>query len=236
MKTNRNRRASAVGVLLTLVLIAGAGASTKPADASVTEKHTISDENDIRGAMDLSIETTPESQIISKDITPGGTAETFDLEVQNVGTFDANYAFYIENADTTVVPDVLLDTTKVRIQGLGGGGWSYTTTLRKAIDNATVSAWSQDEEKKVAPGAKKTFRVTIIPGNGAEVTPEDYGSFKMTFSTIFVGSMVTGDTSDLLRYSVANGEEVVNMGNGLKIYTIPAKDAVDISKGNIVVE
>jgi hypothetical protein len=225
----RNRkRFIAVALIGTLMTIGGAGTVT----ASLTNDHTISTENKVFLNTNLNLETTPNSQVISKNLTPGQPAETFTVEVQNVGELDANYGIYVIDADKLQLPEVALDNTTVSVRSVGDSSWNYTTNLRGFVDNATISDWSQDGERVIKPGAIKTFQITITPdSSGSEWTQEDFGNFSMTFTTKFIASQVAGGTSDLLDYARENGTVVADLGPGLKVFAVPAGEALAASQG-----
>lgn len=230
MYETKNRKK---GVAVALVGGLAATALIGGTFASVTTAYTIETDNEVTATVDMAFTKTANSEPIIKNITPGEAAETFTVEVQNTGSLQANYALMVANADELALPDVAKDNTPVTITSYyASTSWSYTTTLRGFLENATVSGWSQNGEKAIAPGEVRTFEITIGSVSEAAVwTPADFGDFTLEFDTVLVGSHVVSGTSDLLDYAVANGTVVNNSGGGLQVYTIPAADAVSASQG-----
>jgi len=224
-KKNR-KRVVALATVASLIAVGAMGA----ASASLTNAYTVETNNRVYVDTDLTLEKTPNSQQIIKDITPGQPSTTFVQEVQNKGQLTANWGFYATNASASTLPDVALDNTRVRIQS---GGFDYTTTLRGFLTNATVSDAAQGGNRSMKGGEIRTIAITIIPDStGAQWTEEDFGQYETTFDTVFLASQEVGGTSDLMKYARKNGVNATGDTTGsFTVWTIPAAEAEAASRG-----
>lgn len=147
-----------------------------------------------------------DNQLVEANITPQEKSSTitFDKKITNDSALPAHSVLMVDGFDTAKIPDVLLDTTTVRIYrsdyGVRG---QVDMTLREFADYALIL------DHAIEPDASFSYHISLsMPAALANDYSDAYGDFEEHFNTTVTFSQAISGNSPLLTYANTAGNVI----------------------------
>jgi hypothetical protein len=219
------KRLVATGVVASLAATAIVGGTFAGLTATAEQEG-----HSITGQATFGMEFLEGSGLINANVSPGESAQEFEITARNGGNLSGQLAFNVKDGASFEFSDAMLDQTMVSVWMNESYAYAnFDVTLREFLTNAFVST------QIVRGGEDYKIRIKVQPaGDASNWTAEDLGEFTQSFASVLTLSAVGAEgTSDLGEYAVANGTFLGEYNENKKFYSIPVEEVLPASENGV---